>query len=381
MNVTNMELFFDLVYVFAVTQLSHRLLGDLTWRGAVETLILFAGVWWAWNYTAWATNWIDPDAQVVRVLLIVLMLLSLVMAASLPDAFSAAGLAFAGSYVALQCIRSIFMVWALRGTAMAGNYAQLLAWSCIAGAIWVAGALFHGDTRLGLWVVALAIEYGAPSVGYALPVVGRTPMSSWDLRAEHLAERCQLIVIVALGESILITGATFAELDRTAAVVAAFVVTFICSASLWWLYFARHADAAAERVAGSTDATRRGRGGYAYAHAVMVAGVIVTAVGFELVIAHPTGHVHDATALVVVAGPAIFNAGMAMFAHSTGGLDGFERRMVAGGFLALAIAGLLVRRTPLALETVTTAVLIGLVVLAAWHARSSGVRDAEPRGA
>ena len=143
--VTNMELFFDLVYVFAVTQLSHHLLAHLTVRGAVETLVLFLAVWWAWNYTAWATNWIDPDRPAVRGVMVVLMLISLVMSAKIPRAFGAEGLGFATAYVALQTVRSAFMVVAFRGQRMGRNYAQLLAWTGIAGIAWIAGAFVQGD--------------------------------------------------------------------------------------------------------------------------------------------------------------------------------------------------------------------------------------------
>jgi low temperature requirement protein LtrA len=364
-----MELFFDLVYVFAVTQLSHKLLEEVTGRAALETLVLFAGVWWAWNYTAWATNWIDPDRTQVRVLLLVLMVLSLVMSAAIPEAFGDRGLDFAVAYVAMQVVRAGFMVWALRGEAMGRNYSQLLAWSAFGGVAWIAGALVDGDTRLVLWIVALAIDYGAPAVGFVLPRLGRTPMSDWSLSPGHLAERCQLVVIIALGESLLVTGQTFAGLDHTTATVAAFVVAFLGSAALWWLYFARHARAAAERVARSDDPARLGRGGYAYAHAVMVAGVIVTAVGDELVIAHPTGHVDTATAMCVLGGAALFAAGMAMFVVSTQGLDHFERVMIAVWFGAIIVLGYAAAQaSPLVLAIVTTALLFALVAAAAWHA-------------
>src|SRR5438094_8832579 len=131
-EVTSVELFFDLVYVFAVTQLSLYLREHLTARGALETLVLFLAVWWAWNYTAWATNWIDPERPAVRVLMLALMLISLVMSAKIPRAFSDEAVGFAAAYVAIQVVRSGFMVFALRGQRMARNYAQLLAWSCIA---------------------------------------------------------------------------------------------------------------------------------------------------------------------------------------------------------------------------------------------------------
>jgi low temperature requirement protein LtrA len=369
-GVTNMELFFDLVYVFAVTQLSHALFERLTVRGAVDSLVLFAAVWWAWNYTAWATNWIDPDRLAVRLLLIGLMLLSLVMSAAIPGAFGADGGAFAGAYVAIQVLRSAFMVWAFRGQVMGRNFAQLLAWSAIAGVAWIAGALVNGDARLVIWVIAVILDYGAPLVGYALPGVGRTPMTAWSLSPAHLAERCQLVVLIALGESVLVTGDGFAMLSHTSATVAAFIVTFGLSVALWWLYFARHAAAARERVESSSNPARLGRSGYAYAHGVMVAGVIVAAVGNELTLRHPHGDVSVAFGLTVLGGVALFNVGMVLFVLSTGGFDRFEQRMIAAFFGALIGLGLLsFALSPLELTTGALIALLGVVVAAAWHAR------------
>ena len=114
--------------MFAVTQLSHYLLGHLTARGAIETLVLFLAVWWAWNYMAWATNWIDPDKPAARGLMVVLMLISPAMSAAIPEAFGDKAVSFAVAYVALQLVRSAFMVVALRGQRMGRNYEQLLAW-------------------------------------------------------------------------------------------------------------------------------------------------------------------------------------------------------------------------------------------------------------
>jgi len=164
--------------VFAVTQLSHTLHEHLNGRGALETLVLFLAVWWAWNYTAWATNWIDPDHPTVRVLMLTLMLISLVMSAAIPDAFGRRGLAFAGAYVALQVLRSAFMVAAFRGRRMGRNYAQLLVWSCIAGALWIVGGFAHGDTRLLVWIVAVAVDYAAPLHGFALPRLAGRPRAT-----------------------------------------------------------------------------------------------------------------------------------------------------------------------------------------------------------
>jgi low temperature requirement protein LtrA len=302
--------------------------------------------------------------------MVVLMALSLVMSASIPEAFEGRALSFAGAYVALQLLRSAFMVWALRGQVMGRNYAQLLAWGVFAGVAWIAGALVEGDARLALWIAAVLLDYGGPAARFALPGLGGTPLTDWSLRPGHLAERCQLVVIIALGESILITGVGFSELERDAATVVAFLSAFLGSAALWWLYFARHAAAARDRMLQSDDPARLGRGGYAYAHALMVAGVIVTAVGDELVIAHPEGEVDTATALTVLGGPAIFVLGMVIFVGSTGGLDRFEQ--IAGAVFfgtlgVLALAAVVI--SPLALGVVTMLVLFGLVAAAAAHAR------------
>jgi low temperature requirement protein LtrA len=139
-RVTSMELFFDLVYVFAVTQLSHLLLGDLTVRGAARTLLLLLAVWWAWVYNAWFTNWFDPDRRAVRMVLVGIMLASLIMSVTLPEAFGARGLFFAGAFVAMQVGRTIFVIPAVRhDPALHRNFQRILAWLVGAGVLWLAG--------------------------------------------------------------------------------------------------------------------------------------------------------------------------------------------------------------------------------------------------
>jgi low temperature requirement protein LtrA len=356
-----MELFFDLVYVFAVTQLSHTLAEHLTARGALQTLVLFLAVWWAWNYTAWATNWVDPERTPVRLLLIALMLLSLVMSAAIPEAFEGRAKGFAITYVGLQVLRSAFMVWALRGRRMGRNYAQLLAWSAIAGVPWILGAFVDDpDTRLWIWILALVLDLAAPMHGFRLPFLGATPTRDWDLVGGHLAERCQLVVIIALGESILVTGQEFATLESSVTTIAAFAIAFLGSVALFGIYFAHHAEEGALTMGGeAVDATRLGRGGYAYAHAVMVAGIIVAAVGDERSIAHPTGHTSWATAAVVLGGPAIYLAGNALFRAALTGAAPVSRL----GALALlgALFALVPVVSPLVLSALSTAVLMAVV--------------------
>src|SRR5919199_3874671 len=206
-RVTNLELFFDLVYVFAVTQLSHRLLEHLTVGGVLETLFLLLVVWWAWVYTIWVTNWFDPDQSAVSLLLVAVMLASLVMSVAIPEAFGERGLMFAIAYVAIQVGRTLFVVLALdKSSSLGRNFQRILAWFAIPAVLWVVGGLFEGGARYVLWVLALALEYGGPVTGFYTPGLGRSRTEVWTVEGSHLAERCQLFVIIALGESILVTG-------------------------------------------------------------------------------------------------------------------------------------------------------------------------------
>jgi low temperature requirement protein LtrA len=358
--VTSVELFFDLVYVFAVTQLSQHLLHDLTARGALETLVLFLAVWWAWNYTAWATNWIDPERQAVRVLMLGLMLISLVMSAKIPRAFQDEAVGFAAAYVAIQVVRSGFMVFALRGQRMAWNYAQLLAWSFIAGVAWILGAFLDGDARLLTWILALALDYSAPLHGFALPGLGRTPTRAWTLAGGHLAERNRLVVLIALGESILALGKTFSELDVGVSVATAFIAGFVLIASLWWVYFVRYAEEAALAISRSVDPTRMARAGYAYAHAIMVAGVIVVAVAIERTMVDPSGDTSTATAAVILGGPVLYLAGNALFNFALTSRTPQSR--LVGIVLLAALVPFATAVEPLALSIAATLVVLALAL-------------------
>jgi low temperature requirement protein LtrA len=369
--VTNMELFFDLVYVFAITQLSDRLSSNLSVRGAIETLVLFAAVWWAWNYTAWATNWIDPERPRVVALMLVLMALSLVMSAAIPTAFDARGFPFAAAYAAIQLVRSGFMVLAFApGETMRRNYAQLLAWSAIAAVLWIWGAFVGGDARIGLWILALGLDLAAPLHGFRLPRFGSTPIEDWTLAGAHLAERCQLVLLIALGESVLRVGASFAAQRGSVSVDLAFLAGFVSTASLWASYFLRHAERGAAAIASSArDAARLGRAGYAYAHAIMVGGVIVVAVAIRLTIEDPGAPASGPVIWAVLGGPGLFLIGLLLFKRTVarGALGPPAVALVA---LALLVAlGLVADRLVLACAV---AIILGALGVAA--ARSAGTQ-------
>ena len=166
-------------------------------------------VWWAWIYTTWMANWFDPASPAVRAVLTAVMLASLLMAAALPEAFGEQGLLFAASYVALQVGRNAAAAWLLtRRHRLRDVFERLVVWSAASGVLWLAGAALDGDQRLVLWIPALALELAAPAAGYWLPGRGRAATTDYDIEGGHFAERCQLFILIALGESIVVTGAT-----------------------------------------------------------------------------------------------------------------------------------------------------------------------------
>jgi low temperature requirement protein LtrA len=360
-RVTFIELFFDLVYVLAITQLSHLLLDHLSVRGALQTLLLLLAVWWAWCYTAWATNWLNPERRIVRLMLLTLMLFGLLMAATLPEAFGDRGLWFALAYVAIQVGRNMFVCVAVREDRnLRRNFLLISAWSVASGVLWLAGGVAEGSTRELLWLSAVFIDYLGPASGFAVPGFGHAHTTDWTITGGHLAERFQLFVILALGESILVTGSTFGDLEWTTAVVAAFVVAFIGSVTFWWIYFDRSAPLSGEAIESSDDPGRLGRSAYTYFHLPMIAGIIVAAVGDELSIAHPRGHADTATVLVILGGPALFLCGHALFKLAVFGSLSISR------LVAIAVLAILVpfgtSFSPLILAATATAVIVVVAV-------------------
>ena len=251
---TFLELFFDLAFVFALTQLSHGLIQDLTWSGAFQTLVLLLAVWWVWFSTAWITDRFDPQRPAIQLLVIATMVGSLVMAAALPEAFGRQGLVFAGAYVAIQIGRSIFLVLALRGHELRRTSVRQLFWFGVSAVPWIAGALAHGTARGALWTLAVAVDYTAYADS-ASPRRGSAarPRRSSPIAAEHLAERYRQFFIIALGELILVTGLAFSGSGFAADRSAAFVVSIATTVLLWRIYIYR----AGELLAAAIAAARR----------------------------------------------------------------------------------------------------------------------------
>ncbi|MFG2049662.1 low temperature requirement protein A [Micromonospora sp. NPDC048935] len=311
---TSTELFFDLVFIFSVTQLSHYLIAHPNWRGAARTALLLALVWFVWVYTTWLTNWLQPDQGPVRTMLIGVALGSLWLSAAIPEAFADTGLLFAFVYVGVQVGRTVFALWAVRGSPwLVAGFQQSLPWITGTSVLVVLGGLAAGVAREAWWAAVIVIEVVGLLIGYPLPGRGRSRPERWMVEGGHLAERCAAFVLIALGESILVTGSTLtSHVDLGTS--GAFLLAFAGSVALWWVYFARSAPAATEVIAGAGERTGAlSRVAFNYLHPVIVAGVIVVSAGDELLLRGPGVPATTVAALFVLGGPALFLAGHAAY--------------------------------------------------------------------
>jgi low temperature requirement protein LtrA len=367
--ITAVELFSDLVYVFAVTQLSQLILADLSVAGLARAGFLLIVVWWAWIYTTWMANWFDPASPHVAGVLSGVMLVSLLMAASLPHALDTQGALFAASYVTLQVGRNVAAVSLLaREHRLRGVFERLVVWSAASGVLWLTGAAFDGDQRLLLWIAALAVDLAAPVAGYWLPRRGRASTSAYDIEGGHFAERCQGFIIIALGESIVVTGATAADAGLGATVVLCLVIAFVETAALWWLYFGAAAESTRAILTACDDPGRLARDAYTYLQVPIVAGIVGAAVGQHLLLAAPRHPLHGVGLAVVLGGPALYLLGECLFRW---------RMTSSANAKRLAVAAVLVLLAPVG-DDVSALLLTGIVaalltLLAVWELQPAAV--------
>jgi low temperature requirement protein LtrA len=358
--VTPLELFFDLVYVFAIGQLSQHLLDHVDLRTGAETLILALAVFYAWYMTAWGANWLDPDRLPVRVLLVGLMFASLLMSVGIDDAFEGRAWLFVTGYLVLQIGRAIFLIIALRGRAQGDHFVNVLVWELLAGVLWVAGAIAAGDARLVLWGLATATAYAGGWAMHWLPGRGRrVDLEHSEIAGGHLVERFRLFFIIALGETVLTMGTAFSdepvELER----LLALAIGFTGTVALWWCYFQR-----SEAIGADAAATAEGAGTVGYwgtwALTLIVLALIGIAVGDELAIAHPGGSTSLAVSTLIFAGPAIFLLAQLGFMRQATGSAPRSRSLAC---LALLVLVLLTAPLSLLVAVIAaTAVLVAVAV-------------------
>lgn len=381
-EVQPVELFFDLVYALAVTQLTEHLLGSLSWHGALETLALLWGIWAGWICVTWISNYFDVRTRSVRLVVLVAAFIGLVLASSIPGAFHERGMTFALAVVALIVgVPVLGWLGAGPGHSLRIVLRRVAIWDAITGAFWIAGALSSGNARLVCWLVASLIIGVVIFVGFPVPGLGRNRTTDYPITGLHMTERCLLFVILAIGESILIAGEGFGELPHDRSTWTAFTVAFVGSVLFWWIYFDRTIERARARMIAATDPGRLGVLAYTFYHMYIVAGIIVAAAGDELSIEHPSEPVDHAALLVLLGGPAIFLLGNLLYKATM--FETVSRAQIAAILVLLALIPLLGQRTRL--EVAVSAVIV-LLLVALWDllveergaSSTSGVASAEP---
>lgn len=375
-RVTFVELFYDLVFVFAITQVSHSLVEHYSAAGAAQTVFLLLAVWWVWVYTAWAVNWLNPDHIGVRLTLFAMMLAGLVMSVSIPEAFEHRGLTFALAYAAMQVGRAVVVCRVVPASSggVRRNFLRILAWLVCSGLFWIAGGIAHGEARIALWIVALGLEILGPLVRFWTPGMGASSLHDWNVEGGHMAERYGLFVIITLGESILVTGATFAKETMTQTSMLAFLVCFVGSIAMWWIYFDKGAELGARQLSTLEDPGALARLGYTYLHIPIVGGIVLAAVADDFVLAHPLDAADVAHAWAIVGGPALFLAGVVGFKHALRGW--YQPSHLAGlALFAVLFAAVLFG---VAMPQIVLAALAALVLMAVsvWERLSLGAADA-----
>jgi low temperature requirement protein LtrA len=307
--------------------------------------------------------------------LLVAAFVGLILSSAIPDAFDERGLLFA-------C--SVFLLIAgvpLAGLAGVGTrhplgvvLRRVAIWDALVGVLWIAGALTDGATRLIIWLAASVVIGVVIFLGFPLPVLGRNRTTDYTITGLHLAERCLLFIILAIGESILITGEGFGELPHSRGVWAAFTVAFAGSAAIWWIYFDRTIELARARMVEAADPGRLGVLAYTFYHMYIVAGIIVSAAGDELSIEHPTATIDRAGLLVMLGGPALFLLGNVLYKSTMFGQ--VSRSQVAAIGVLIVLIPLLRDRTNLQVATVATLVLLAICVWEVIENRRDATRAA-----
>ena len=361
-RVTFVELFFDLVFVFAVTQLSHMLIHEQTGTSLVHTVMLTMVVWMAWVDTTWALNWLNPTSAPVGGMLFVLMALGMLLAVTIPDAFGGQALPFALALVAFNLVHSLFTAGAfLRSRpGHAVNFARISIWHAVSGALWIGGAVLSPDTRLWVWLAALLIDWLGPRAMFWVPFLGGSRLDTWDITGEHMSERVSSFFIIALGESIVVTGSTFAETGIQWIEVAAFLAAFVGTVLMFQLYFRHNQRGGSEYISHASERGMIAQTAYTYIPIVLVFGIVGTAVADGLILRDPTGG-HSPWVVGMLCGSAsLYVLGNAFFSRATGAP--WLRAHLVGAAVFAAMIALSPVLDPLTLIWIVNAVLLAIVL-------------------
>jgi low temperature requirement protein LtrA len=305
-RVTPLELFFDLVFVFAITQVTSLLAHEPTWGGVFRGMLVLAAIWWAWTGYAWLTSTLDVDEGGVRLVMLAAMTAMLAVALAVPGAFGQNAVLFGLAYFFVRVLHIVLYASAVRDEPdFLGAVLRIAPSEFFGASLLVLAGFLEGDARIAVWFVALAIDYLGPAV---------LNLRGWRIAPAHFAERHGLVVLIALGESVIAIGAG-AGFDLTTGVLVAAGLGVVVISALWWLYFDVAAIFVSTRLVQEAGAVRArlARDCYSYLHLPMVAGIVLFAFGLETTL-HDVANALDAVqAVALCGGAALYLLGLVAF--------------------------------------------------------------------
>ena len=362
-RVIPLELFFDLVFVFALTQVTALMSNDPTWRGLGQGLLVLAALWWAWAAYAWLTNEIEADEDLPRLAMFAAMIAMLIAALAVPNAFGDDGVIFGCAYFVVRVMHIVLFTQATPHLDVRDAMLRLARTAIPAPALLIAAGFLDGSAQAALWILALAIDYAGPVV---------FGVSGLRVSASHFTERFALIVIIALGESIVAVGVGAAGLPLDAGLLAAAALGTIVACGLWWAYFDWLAIYA-ERLFGETQGEERARlarDGYSYLHLLMVAGIVLLALGVKKTLGHVSEPLETVPTVALLGGIALYLAGHIGFRLRLH--RGLGRGRLVAAIISLALIPLALQLDALATLAMAAAVTSGLIAYEV-------IRFADPR--
>lgn len=361
-RVTPLELFFDLVFVLAITQCTALMTHHPTWAGVAQGLLVLGVMWWGWVGYSWLTSVVDPEEVAVRLAIFVAMAALMIVALAIPDAFENLALTFALAFGVFRLAHiALFMLASADEDGLRHSVIGLAISTVIAVALLALASLFDGLAQGALWALALFLDMAGP---YFFGAEG------WRLVPGHFAERHGLIVIIALGESIVAIGVGAAG-DLDLGIGTAAVLGVGLAAALWWTYFDIVALVSARRLAEAEPGRQRNelaRDSYSYMHLALVAGIVLAAFGIEETIGHTGEHLHTVPAFALLGGVAVYLLGLVGFRFR-------HVRTISRRRLGLAIVLLLLIPVATAIPALVSLALVDLllVVVIVLDTRSYGV--------
>src|SRR2546426_7526328 len=322
-RVTPLELFFDLVVVFAITQVTSFLARSPTWGGLLRSVLLLGALWWAWAAYALLTNTLDPEEGAVRLAVLAAIAAMLVVSLAAPRAFGRDGVTFGVAYFVVRALHLVLFAIAGRGDRdLFGAVMRIVPTAILGATLLVVAGFFHGSAQLALWGAAVAVNYIGPLLGH---------MRGWRVSPEHFVERFGLIVIIAIGESIVAIGVGAAGLSLDAGVIAAALLGVTVAACLWWSYFDWVVYSAQARLREATGSRRAAlaRDAYSYLHLPMGGGIVLFAFGLKTTLPDVGALLPTVPAFGLVGGIALYLLAHVAFRLRIGGGLGRGRPIAA----------------------------------------------------